>query len=115
MLMALCNCINTYLSFFGIEAPVVSYIGSVSFLDWIYIYLSAIVFDFCLYHRMFLYYVLMNNLLSIYEFHIGLPVEDAGVLRLFSFLTGGALFIILVLYLRKRNASGRKESTATGD
>jgi hypothetical protein len=60
------------------------------------------VLRFCLYHRMFLYYVLINNLLSIYEFHIGIPVSDAALIRLYTFITGIFLFVILICYRRER-------------
>ena len=102
MILAVCNCLNTYLSFYGIEAPIISYMGGISFTGWLFIYLAAIVFRFCLYHRMFLYYVLINNLLSIYEFHIGIPVSDAALIRLYTFITGIFLFIILICYRRER-------------
>lgn len=102
MILAVCNCLNTYLSFYGIEAPIISYMGGISFTGWLFIYLAAIVFRFCLYHRMFLYYVLINNLLSIYEFHIGIPVSDAALIRLYTFITGIFLFVILICYRRER-------------
>lgn len=101
-ILAVCNCLNTYLSFYGIEAPTISYMGGISFTGWLFIYFAAIVFRFCLYHRMFLYYVLINNLLSIYEFHIGIPVSDAALIRLYTFITGIFLFVILICYRRER-------------
>ena len=102
MILAVCNCTNTYLSFYGIDAPIISYIGGISFTGWLFIFLAAIVFRFCLYHRMFLYYVLLNNLLSIYEFHFGIPVSDAAFIRGYSFITGIFLFLILFYYRREK-------------
>lgn len=102
MILALCNCLNTYLSFYGYEAPIVSYIGGISFTGWLFIYLAAIVFRFCIYHRMFLYYVLLNNLLSIYEYHLGFPVSDATFIRTYTFITGIFLFLILFFYRKER-------------
>lgn len=102
MFLAACNCLNTYLSFYGFEVPLISYLGGISFAGWLFIYLAAIVFRFCLYHRMFLYYVLLNNLLSIYEFHIGIPVSDAALIRIYTLITGIFLFVILILYRREK-------------
>ena len=102
MILAACNCLNTYLSFYGYEAPIVSYIGGISFTGWLFIYLAAIVFRFCIYHRMFLYYVLLNNLLSVYEYHFGFPVSDATFIRIYTFITGIFLFLILFFYRKKR-------------
>ena len=107
MILAVCNCLNTYLSFYGHEFPILSYIGGISFTGWLFIYIAAIVFRFCIYHRMFLYYVLITNLLSIYEFHFGIPISDAWWIRLFSLLTGIFLFLIL-LYYRREKICGRQ-------
>lgn len=100
MLLAIFNCLNAYLSMFGIEVPLLSYLGGISFIGWLFIYLTAVVFKFCIYHRLFLYYVLINNILSIYEFHIGIPVDDAGLIRLYSIFT--AVFLFLILYFHRK-------------
>lgn len=102
MVLAFTCCLNTYLAFFGYEFPLLSYIGGISFSGWLFIYIATIVFKFCIYHRMFLYYVLVTNILSVYEFHIGIPIDDAGLLRLYSFITAVFMFLILFLYRRKR-------------
>ena len=100
MLLAIFNCLNAYLSMFGYEIPALSYLGGISFTGWLFIYLTAIVFRFCIYHRLFLYYVLINNILSIYEYHIGIPVDDASLIRLYSIFT--AIFLFLILYFHRK-------------
>lgn len=111
MILAACGCINTYISFYGFELPLLSYIGGISFSGWLFVYLSAIVFKFCIYHRLFLYYVLLNNLLSVYEFEYGIPVGDAAFIRLYTFMTGAFLFAILFFYRRERHVKYSTEST----
>lgn len=113
MVLALCDCTNTYLAFYGIEFPLLSYIGGISFTSWLFIYIAAVVFKFCIYHRMFLYYVLLNNILSIYEFQYGIPVDDAGLIRIYSFITALFLFLILFFYHRERHVKHSTESTPT--
>lgn len=109
MVLALCDCMNTYLTFYGIEFPILSYIGGISFTSWLFIYIAAIVFKFCIYHRMFLYYVLLNNVLSIYEFQYGIPLNDASLIRVYSFITGIFLFLILFYYRREKLCCKRSE------
>lgn len=109
MVLALCDCMNTYLTFYGIEFPILSYIGGISFTSWLFIYIAAIVFKFCIYHRMFLYYVLLNNILSIYEFQYGIPLNDASLIRVYSFVTGIFLFLILFYYRREKLCCKRSE------
>ena len=101
MCMAFCEFLNTFLNLiWHIETPLLSYIGGCSFITWLFIYLAAIVFRFCIYHRMFLYYVLINNLISIYEFQWGIPVDDAGLLCIYSLVATISLF--LILYFRNK-------------
>lgn len=101
MCMALCEFLHTFLSLVcHIESPVLSYIGGCSFITWLFIYIAAIVFKFCIYHRMFLYYVLLNNILSIYEFHYGIPVDDANLICIYSVIT--AVFLFLILYFKRK-------------
>ena len=52
IVIALCYMLNTI---FYIE-PLSNIVG-VSLLTWIFLYLSSVVFKFCFYHRMFLWYI----------------------------------------------------------
>ena len=48
---------NTILSYFlNIDLIVLSYIGGISLLPLIFLYLSSYVFRFCIYHRVFLFF-----------------------------------------------------------
>ena len=49
MLLALVNFINIVLSFNGIDIPLLSYIGGISFIPLIFLYISSYVFKFCEY------------------------------------------------------------------
>lgn len=57
MLISLVYVLNTALSYFYIDIPVLSNLAGMSILPWIFMYLSATVFRFCLYHKMFLHYI----------------------------------------------------------
>lgn len=76
MLLAFISLSNTILSYFNIDSALFSYIGGVSLLPLIFLYLSSYVFKFCEYHRMFLHYVVITNLINIYDYYIGVPVND---------------------------------------
>jgi len=99
MLLALFDVINTALGFLGVECHWISYFGGTSFLTIAFLLLASFVFGFCSYHRMFLYYVLATNTLSILDFEFGLPISDSSLLCLHIFLFG--LFLFLILYLHQ--------------
>lgn len=92
--------LNTILSYFDIDVPVLSYIGGVSLLPLAFLYLSSYVFKFCLYHRMFLHYITLNWVLDIIDYNWGIPVSDKELFLLYMVITGVFLFIILYLKFR---------------
>lgn len=65
MLISLVYVLNTALSYFYIDIPILSNLAGRSILPWIFMYLSATVFRFCLYHKMFLHYILVTDIINI--------------------------------------------------
>ena len=102
MLLALVCLLNTLLSYFGIDLVILSYIGGVSALPLIFLYLSSYAFRFCEYHRMFLHYVTLNWVINIYDYYIGIPLSDRNMLALYLIITCIFLFVILYLYLKSK-------------
>ena len=102
MLMSACSLSNSILSYFDINVVFINYIGGVSLLPLIFLYLSSYVFKFCEYHRMFLHYLLITDVLNVYDYHIGFNIPDLEYLCLHMIITGISLFIILYLYMNKK-------------
>lgn len=100
MLIAGCYFLNTTLSYFGIDVPLFSYLGGMSLLPLLFLYFSSFVFGFCVYHRMFLYYIFVSDCISYYDLWFGIPVSDRGLFVIHEILTG--LFLFTILYLRFR-------------
>lgn len=102
MLLALCDGLNTLTCLLGYDTPLFSLFGGVSFLTLVFLYLVSYVFRFCIYHRMFLHYVLVNNLISLTDYMIGLPVGFLGLCCIFSVNACVFLFLILHFYRRRQ-------------
>lgn len=102
MLLAVCDALNTLFWILDMDTPLFSFIGGVSFLTLIFLYLVSYVFRFCVYHRMFLHYVLVNNTISVIDFTIGLPVSFIGMCCIFSVNACIFLFLILHFYRKER-------------
>lgn len=96
MLIALCYVINTFLWIFGINAELFSYIGSTSLLTLMFLYLASHVFEFCEYHRMFLHYVLVDNIVSCIDYYFEIGIHYV------IYLTIIGLFLFLILYLHQK-------------
>lgn len=102
MLIALIYTLNTFAAFMGIDIPAANNIAGISLLTWIFMYIATIVFKFCVYHRMFLYYILVVDIVNTIDYYIGIPVSDFQLLILHSIIMGISLFIVLFLYLKYR-------------
>lgn len=107
MLMAGITLANTVLSYVGIQLIYLSYIGGISLLVLIRFYITSYTYKFCSYHRMFLHYILVSNTLALYDYHIGIPLDDVDLFALNMMIAGISLFIIL--YLKFKVCSPLKE------
>ena len=100
MLTALGYLLNTILLYIGINAEFLSFLIGMSLLPWLFILISAFVFKFCIYHRMFLYYIVCTDSINIYDSYIGIPIDNFNLLKLHFIVTGIFLFLILYLYVK---------------
>lgn len=106
MVLAGIYLINTILSYFlDIDLIILSYIGGISLLPLIFLYLSSYVFRFCIYHRVFLHYITINELILILDTHIGLPISDLEYFCLQMSIFGISLFLFLYLYVKSNKGS----------
>lgn len=109
MLLALTTLLNQILSYFGIDLEVLGYLGGVSLLPMIFLYLASCCFQFCNYHRMFLHYVVVCDILTLIDYYIGIPVSALLMLLIYLSIAGIALFIIL--YLHQKHVKCIKSTT----
>lgn len=110
MLLAAIYLINTVLSYYDIVLPALSYIGGLSFIPLLFMYISSYVFRFCSYHRMFLYYIVINDLINLIDYYYTLPISDWELLILHMSIAGISLFIILYLYVKSNRKYAKRDS-----
>lgn len=108
LLIALCYVLNTVTAVFGIYIEPLSNIAGMSLLTWIFLYIATYVFKFCIYHRMFLWYILIDDLLNIIDYYYELPIETSNLLMIHNSIIGIFLFIILYLYVKNHKKSTSK-------
>ena len=110
MLLAAIYLVNTVLSYYDIIIPVLSHIGGLSFIPLVFMYVSAYVFRFCSYHRMFLHYIVVNDSINLIDYYYTLPISDWELLILHTSVAGIILFIILYLYVKSHSKFIKKNS-----
>lgn len=100
MLMAAMYLGNTVLSYFNVESRVFSYMSSLGIIPWAFIVFASYRLRFCEYHRMFLWYILVNNLLCWVDEEYTLPIDNWNYFILHISIAG--LFLFLVLYFHQK-------------
>ena len=102
MLLALCSFLNTILFYFGINLTILTYLGGVSFLTLGFLYISSYAFQFCSYHRMFLHYILIVNIISYIDMEFNIPISDFNLLILYSVIAFISMVIILIKFKNEK-------------
>ena len=109
MLYALLCLLNTVLSYLDIDCVILSYIGSVSFITLLFLYITSYVFKFCEYHRVFIHYTTITWILNIIDLYIGIPISDVAYLGVQLIVAGICLFTILYLYVKSNKKSSLED------
>ena len=100
MAMAGLYLLNTVLSYFDIDYSVVSYLTGLGLIPWLFILVASYTLKFCVYHRLFLWYIVANDLVCWIDYNFEFPVSDRGYLLLHFIVAG--LFIFLILYFHQK-------------
>lgn len=101
MLLAFCYVLNTTLYVLGIDSYVLSHVAGMSLLPMIFLYLTSYVFQFCAYHRMFLHYIVLNDIINILDAYFGENISNWTYTSIHLILLFICLGIVLYLYKRK--------------
>ena len=98
LIIALSYIIDDILMYCGIDSVFINYFSGISFLTLAFLYLTSYALKFCPYHRIPLHYMIVCNIISLYDYYIGFPINDINVLGLQvgTFM----LFTLLYIYLR---------------
>ena len=110
ILTALCYMSSTIFNYFGYNIEPLSNIGGMSLLTWLFIYLASIVFNFCSYHRVFLWYIFIDDIFNIIDYYITIPISTDNILMLHNILIGITLFTVLILYVKDNKVIIRKSN-----
>ena len=98
MVLAGLYLLNTVLSYYNMDYSVISYIGGVGIIPWAFLMLASYALKFCEYHRMFLWYLAVHNIICWLDYTFGLPISDWNYVVLHFIVAGIFLFIILWLW-----------------
>jgi hypothetical protein len=105
MILSLNQVIIYAFNYCGYYVPGLSFLGGVSLLTILFLYLVSYVFKFCAYHRMFLHYLVTTNVISVYDYAVGINLLNTNMCLMGLILSGIFLFIILYLHVKGNKKS----------
>ena len=108
MIISVLFLINTILSCNNIDTTLPSTL--VAILTWLFLYISSFVFKFCIYHRMFLYYILFVEILNYIDYDFNLYQTNKKAIAINIIIAG--IFLFIILYLKIRHEKRIKKSTS---
>ena len=101
MLLAFLHFVNILFGYFNVDSTILTYLGGISFLPILFLYITSYALKFCAYHRMFIHYCVITNIINIYDEYIGINIDNENYVMLLLILTIIMLFITLYLKLKR--------------
>lgn len=84
--------IYTLLQFADIDPIILGYLLDYSIMPWLYLYLNSFVFKYCYVHRLPLYYILLNEILTTSDYYLNIPVSELNLLLIHLLFIGLLIF-----------------------
>ena len=106
ILIALLYLLESILSCFGVECLLLVMLGNMTLLPIILILSMSFLLQFCTWHRLPIYYVMVVNTINIIDYYFKIPLNSAIMLAIYLSL---ALFATIIgIYLHNKNLSHRR-------
>lgn len=106
----------TLLQLFDIDVYLLSYLFYLGIVPWLFLLVTSFVFKFCEYHRIFLYYILLNEILNMVNYNTDLFGSDDTFIRIHFVVFFLAIILTTTLYLyAKHKNSNTTKSVAEND
>ena len=86
--IAVLYAIYTLFQFMSIDLFILGRLIHVSAFSWIFMILNSLVFKYCYIHRLPLYYILANDLLTDLDYYVSIPISDINLLLIHLLLIG---------------------------
>lgn len=94
--------VYTIFQFLDVDLIILGYFINISITSWIFMMLSSIVFRFCYVHRLPLYYILVNELTTVIDTYIGIPISDMKLLGIHLIFIGLLVFGYTYYYFNNK-------------
>lgn len=105
IIIGICYILSTIFSLIGINIMFFSIFAGMSILTLLFLLTVSFVFKFCLYHRIFLYYATIIDVLNWIDYLYVIPITTYNLLVLECILAGITIIIAIISYVRNNKKS----------
>lgn len=100
--LAIDNIIYTILAYYEYNCYFLSYLGGVSIIFLIILYIISYVFRFCYLYRIPLYYITITSAIALYDEYIGIPLSDLQMVRTYFIIFGLSAVCFIYCKFKKK-------------
>lgn len=97
MILAFFHLLNCIFGYFNWNNIILGYISGISILTISYLYLVSYIIKLCGYYRMFLHYCVIIDIINIYDYYIGIPINNKNLMFFYIGITIVLLFVIIYM------------------
>lgn len=109
-ILGLIYALNSILAYFYMETTWAGYIGHLALIPALCFISQSFVLKFCIYHRMPIYYILVNDAVNTYDYFYGINITDKGLLILNIALIWITFLSIIYFYVKHHKKVIRKNT-----
>lgn len=101
-LLAINETLFTILNYYEVECYSLNFFGGFSVLFILQLYIMSYLFHYCSWHRVPLHYVVLVNIIALYDTFVKIPLSDLQMLRMYMSLAGISLILIVYLKFKRK-------------
>lgn len=98
-ILAIGYCLASILQCFDIDTYIITYSVFIGIIPVIFLFVASLVFKFCEYHRIYLYYIVINEILNIVDYNTTLVDNSSMYIRIHVILFFLATILTTIMYL----------------
>lgn len=107
IIVAFFSVLNMILYYFNITENLIDFIAGNSLLTTIPMYISSYTYKFCKYHRMFIHYIVVSNVICAIDDIFVIPLDSFEMLIMYMIVAG--MFAFLALYYHQKYGDRKHE------
>lgn len=100
--MAISYFMQPLCAYLGISFQIITHYIGLFLAPIMYLFISSIVFKFCWYHRLFIWYIMLVEGLNITDWYFVIPINDEDMCKIHFIITLLFLLGIVVYYIKKK-------------